>query len=84
MMKTYRLLAVIMLALTTFGTTFSQDITQVVRGKIVDEESQMPLPFTTIVILTLDPVMGTTSDINGLFRLDDVPVGRRIPKRINR
>jgi hypothetical protein len=71
-----RLLAGIMLAFTITGTTFSQDITQVVRGKIVDAESQKPLPFTTIVILTLDPVMGTTSDDNGIFRLDKVPVGR--------
>ena len=71
-----RLLAGIILALTVAGTTFSQDITQVVRGKVVDEESQMPLPFTTIVVLTLDPVMGTTSDDKGYFRLDRVPVGR--------
>ncbi|MEN8156550.1 MAG: TonB-dependent receptor [Bacteroidota bacterium] len=76
MMDTKRLLAGMILALTIAGTTFSQDITQVVRGKIVDEESQMPLPFTTIAILTLDPVMGTTSDDNGFFRLDKVPVGR--------
>jgi len=36
----------------------------------------MPLPFATIVILTLDPVMGTMSDDKGLFRMDKVPVGR--------
>lgn len=75
-MNIYRLIAGIILALTAAGSTFGQDITQVLRGKIVDEESQIPLPFTTIVIITLDPVMGTTSDENGLFRLDEVPVGR--------
>ena len=37
-----RLLAGIMQALTITTTTFSQEITQVVRGTIVDEESQMP------------------------------------------
>lgn len=66
----------ILLALTIAGSSFSQDITQVVRGKIVDEESQMPLAFTTIAILTSDPVMGTISDDEGFFRLDKVPVGR--------
>lgn len=69
-------LAGILLAITITANTFSQDITQVVRGKVVDEESQMPLPFATIVILTLDPVMGTMSDDKGRFRLDEVPVGR--------
>ncbi len=76
MINIKKLLAGIVLALTMAGTTFSQDITQVVRGKIVDEETQMPLPFATMVILTLDPVMGTISDDNGFFRLDKVPVGR--------
>ena len=76
MMDMKRLLAGIVLALTIAGNAFNQDITQVVRGKVVDEESQMPLPFTTIVVLTLDPVMGTTSDDNGYFRLEKVPVGR--------
>ena len=71
-----RLLAGIVLALTIAGNAFNQDITQVVRGKVVDEVSQMPLPFTAIVVLTLDPVLGTTSDDNGYFRLDKVPVGR--------
>jgi len=75
-MDVKRLLAGIVLALTIADNAFNQDITQVVRGKVVDEESQMPLPFTTIVVLTLDPVMGTTSDENGYFRLDKVPVGR--------
>ncbi len=76
MLNIKSLVAGIILAHTIAGSTFSQDITQVVRGKIVDEESQMPLPFATIVILTLDPVMGTMSDENGLFRLEKVPVGR--------
>ena len=71
-----RLPAGIVLALTIAGNAFTQDITQVVRGKVVDEKSQMPLPFTSIVLLTLDPVMGTTSDEKGYFRLDNVPVGR--------
>jgi hypothetical protein len=75
-MEIKKILSGMMLVFTMAGTSFSQDITQVVRGKIVDEGSQMPLPFTTIVILTLDPVMGCTADDKGLFRLDNVPVGR--------
>jgi hypothetical protein len=76
MIKTRRILAGIVLAFTMAGIAFNQDITQVVRGKVVDKESQMPLPFTTIAILTLNPIMGTTSDENGYFRLEKVPMGR--------
>lgn len=58
------------------GTLSGQEFTQVIRGKVVDAESQAPVPFATITIPTLDPPMGTTTDEHGIFRLDQVPVGR--------
>lgn len=53
-----------------------QELTQVIRGKIVDVESEVPLPFATISIQTISPPMGTTSDNDGYFRFNKVPVGR--------
>ncbi|MBN1781099.1 TonB-dependent receptor [bacterium] len=53
-----------------------QDITQTVRGKVVDSETRTPLPFANIMIRTTDPSLGTTSDSKGLFRIDRVPIGR--------
>lgn len=54
----------------------SQEFTQVIRGSIVDSESQAAIPFATISIQTLDPPIGTISNTNGTFRLTHVPVGR--------
>ncbi len=54
----------------------AQKITQVIRGKIIDSESQSPIPFATVSIPTTYPLLGTTSDENGVFRLENVPVGR--------
>ncbi|MDX5420030.1 MAG: carboxypeptidase-like regulatory domain-containing protein, partial [Hymenobacteraceae bacterium] len=56
--------------------TRGQQLSQTVRGKIIDKESQEPLIGATVAILTTDPAMGTTTDANGTFRLDKVPVGR--------
>jgi len=49
---------------------------QVVRGKVVDAESQRPLAFASVVILTAEPGTGTMTDNEGNFRIDQVPIGR--------
>ncbi|HEY4785563.1 MAG TPA: TonB-dependent receptor, partial [Bacteroidales bacterium] len=54
----------------------SQTLTQTVKGKIFDNESQAPLTDANIVVLGTNPVMGTISDINGNFRIPEVPLGR--------
>ncbi len=55
---------------------YGQEFTQVIRGKVVDTETQFPLPFASIAVITLDPTIGVTSDEEGNFRLEKVPVGR--------
>lgn len=55
---------------------FGQDLTQTIKGKINDDASQEPLPFATIVVIGTDPIIGTTSDIDGNFSIENVPVGR--------
>ena len=58
--------------------TFAQDLTQTIRGTVVDKESQFPLPFVNIVVKSLpDANLGATTDENGIFRIDNVPLGRQ-------
>ncbi|MBT3208710.1 MAG: TonB-dependent receptor [Bacteroidetes bacterium] len=57
---------------------FSQsDYTQTIRGSIVDKQSQTPLIGATIVLSNSDPIVGTTTDIDGKFRLEKIPIGRQ-------
>jgi len=58
------------------GAIFGQNLTQTVRGTILDEDSKMPLIGAQSVILGSDPVIGAISDENGHFRLENVPIGR--------
>ncbi len=58
------------------NTLHAQDYNQTIRGTILDAESQQPLIGATISIMTTDPVMGTTTDFDGQFRIDEVPIGR--------
>ncbi len=55
---------------------FSQDLTQTIRGKITDNDSKMPLIGATVIIPGTDPIVGTITDINGVFRLQNIPIGR--------
>jgi hypothetical protein len=55
-------------------------ITQTIRGKIIDKESKIPLTGANIIVQDTDPIIGSTSYIDGDFRLKNVPVGRHALK----
>src|SRR5687768_34664 len=55
---------------------YAQQITQTVRGKIVDQDSQIPLIGATIFIVGSNPVLGSVTDVDGNFRITGVPIGR--------
>lgn len=50
--------------------------TQTIRGKVIDQDSKMSLIGANIVIIGSNPIQGTSSDVNGYFRIDQVHVGR--------
>lgn len=50
--------------------------TQTIRGKVVDKISQMPL--VGVVILITETDLNTTTDIDGNFIVENVPIGRQI------
>jgi len=73
-MKT--LLSVLLFFSFTFNAT--AQITQTVKGTVIDTDSEMPLIGANVEIISLDNKVGTVTDIDGLFRLNDIPVGRHI------
>ena len=63
-------------AILLLNVSFSQELTQTVKGKVTDTDSEIGLPGATIVITGTDPIMGTVTDAEGNFRIENVPVGR--------
>lgn len=51
-------------------------LSQTIRGKVIDKDTQQPLPGATIFITNLSTQKGTSTDTEGNFRLKNVPVGR--------
>jgi len=72
-MKKLTLLLVIAMLTTQ---AFSQNLTQTVRGTIVDNDSKSPLLFAQVIIQGADPLIGAVTDVNGNFKLENIPVGR--------
>jgi len=56
---------------------FAQILTQTVKGKVIDIDSETPIPGVNIVLLDSDPVVGTTTDIDGMYKFNSIPIGRR-------
>lgn len=53
----------------------AQSPTQTIRGTIVDQISKVPLVGASVVLLASDPILGTTTDLSGDFKLEKIPVG---------
>ena len=50
--------------------------TQTIRGQIVEVSTGLPVPGAGIVVSGTNPVLGGTSDIEGNYKINGVPVGR--------
>lgn len=55
----------------------AQTYTQTLRGKVIDVDSKSPLFGANIILLNSDTLIGSTTDVDGKFRLDKVPIGRQ-------
>ncbi len=69
---------VILLVLISSITVKSQDngLTQSIKGTVLDKQSQFPLIGVNVICNVGDEFVGTTSDIDGIFILENIPTGR--------
>lgn len=51
-------------------------ITQNIRGTVIDTDTKSPLIGANILITNLEDPYGAATDVNGNFSIKDVPVGR--------
>ena len=64
------------LLFTLMGGSVYGQLTQTIRGRVVDEQTQAPLPGATVVIIGSEPKKGTATGMDGWFTMKKVPVGR--------
>lgn len=71
-MRNYLLLAFALI----FTGVRSQTLTQTIKGTIIDKQSHTPLPGAVVQLIDSTKKFTVTDD-NGVFRLTQVPIGRR-------
>ncbi len=56
--------------------SFSQGLNQTIRGLVTDQDSKLPIAGATVAIAGSNPLKATITDAQGVFRLDNIPIGR--------
>jgi hypothetical protein len=72
--KTIFIILLILSVKITLGQD-NQDFKQTIRGIVVDKVTQMTLPGVNIVLQGTSPVIGTTTDMSGDFKIENIDVG---------
>ena len=55
----------------------AQNLSQTIKGRILDKESQAPLIGANVYLEGSNPVVATTTNTDGYFKLTGIPVGRQ-------
>lgn len=55
----------------------AQNLTQTIRGTVLDKVTRQPLAGVTLMVLKSDPLLGAVSDEQGHWNISGVPVGRQ-------
>ena len=63
--------------LAILSTAFSFAQTGVIKGNVIDEQSEVSLPGVNIELLNTNIAKGVITDFDGFFRIENVPVGRQ-------
>lgn len=72
----FLIIYVLVLLLITFSANAQTTLTQTIKGTVIDKDSEMPLIGANIIITSTAEMMGTSTDIDGNFRIENVPIGR--------
>ena len=67
------IVSTLLVLLSLFGQA---QITQSIRGIVIDKDSKSPLPGANIIITSVTPLKGAAADFNGRFKVAEVPIGR--------
>jgi hypothetical protein len=74
--KIYNLILTAVLFLTIAPGAYSQTITQTIKGNVFDVQTKETLTGATVIILDSEPLMGTSTDIDGNFTFTRISLGR--------
>ena len=70
-------LAFSLLFLTFLFSGFSQELTQSIRGRVIDKDTRQPIPGVNVILMDdTTNLSGTTTDFGGRYTLKELSIGR--------
>jgi len=69
--------AIVLLFSLSFFAIRAQQLTQTIRGQVLDKNVQAPLIGASVIVPGTQPLKGAVTDANGNFKITEVPVGRQ-------
>lgn len=75
MKRTQTIIIGIIAAIISISFSYAQN--QTVKGVILDAQAEYALIGATIQLVGSDPIKGDVADVNGEFRIEEVPTGRQ-------
>ena len=75
-MKTITSFLILLFSVMGVGS-FAQELKQSIHGTVTDEQTGIAIPGATILLVGSNPVLGTTTSLDGYFTLENVPIGRQ-------
>jgi hypothetical protein len=75
-MKTKKYFLIIVIIAGIASILQATELKQTIRGTVIDQDSREKLIGVTVFIPESQPLQGTTTGVDGNFRLENVPVGR--------
>lgn len=66
----------LLVALLSSISASAADLYQTIRGTITDQDSKTPVIGANIIVIESNPLLGSSTDAFGKFRIEKVPVGR--------
>lgn len=64
-----------LLALISFAT-HAQELTQTIRGTVIEKSTGLPIPGAGVKLISVQPVKTTSTNDEGEFRFENTPIGR--------
>lgn len=72
----YSIIILLTILVIKFNESTAQTLTQTVSGKVIEKNTQEPLFGANVTIQTNNNILGTSTDSNGKFKIENVPIGR--------
>ena len=72
-----RLIVVCLFITFLFTSLSAQQLTNTIKGKVIDKDSHQPLFGVNVLLLNSNPLRGASTDADGNFKIETVNVGRQ-------